>query len=264
MDIELRARAKKLGFRALAERWNEYADEPCIKRLLEQEEADKHRRSLEQRLRESQIHEMKPAAEFDWAWPKKIDRELVEDLFTLKFVEEPANVIFMGPNGVGKTMLAKNLLHKALLAGYKTRFVTASQMLNDLSSKEGASARLKALKKYTSPALLVIDELGYLSYDNRYADLLYEVINARYLKSSTIVTTNKPFAEWGEIFTNASVVVTLVDRLMHKAEIVLVEAESFRNREAKERVEQRVQKKFRGSKKDGGHHSAKASDLVGV
>src|SRR5271167_4363082 len=143
MDTDLKEKARKLGFKALAANWSEYANEQCIKRLLEQEESEKHRRSLERRLRESQINEVKPAAEFDWAWPKKIDRELIEDLFALKFVEEPANVVFLGPNGVGKTMLAKNLIHKALLAGYKTKFTPASQMLNDLSSQDGASARLK-------------------------------------------------------------------------------------------------------------------------
>lgn len=255
MERDLRAIANKLGFKALAANWREYADEPCIKKLLEQEEADKHRRTLERRLRESQINEMKPAAEFDWVWPKRIDRELVEDLFTLKFVEEPANVIFMGPNGVGKTMLAKNLIHKALLSGYKTKFTPASQMLNDLSSQDGASSRLKTLRKYTGPDLLVIDELGYLSYDNRYADLLYEVINGRYLKSSTILTTNKPFQEWGEIFPNAGCVVTLVDRLMHKAEVVLIDGASFRNREATERAERRADKKEHKGKKDAAKSS---------
>lgn len=260
MDTDLKEKAGKLGFKALAANWSEYANEPCIKRLLEQEEADKNRRSLERRLRESQINEMKPAADFDWMWPKKIDRELIEDLFALKFVEEPANVVFMGPNGVGKTMLAKNLIHRALLAGYKTRFTAASQMLNDLSSQDGASARLRTLRKYTSPDLLLIDELGYLSYDNRYADLLYEVINGRYMKSPTILTTNKPFQEWGEIFPNAGCVVTLVDRLMHKAEIVLIEGPSFRNREAKERAELRTQTKRGKGKKQGEATNAENTD----
>ncbi|MBX9723856.1 MAG: IS21-like element helper ATPase IstB [Candidatus Obscuribacterales bacterium] len=261
MDNDLKEKARKLGFKALAANWSEYVNEPCIKRLLEQEEVDKNRRSLERRLRESQINEMKPAAEFDWVWPKKIDRELVEDLFTLKFVEEPANVIFMGPNGVGKTMLAKNLIHRALLAGYKTRFTSASQMLNDLSAQDGASARLKSLRKYTSPELLVIDELGYLSYDNRYADLLYEVINGRYMKSSTILTTNKPFQEWGEVFTNAGCVVTLVDRLMHKAEVVLIEGSSYRQREATERAGLRAEKKRGRNKKQGVEDNAESTDL---
>lgn len=156
---------------------------------------------------------------------------------------QPANVIFLAANGLGKSMLTKNLIHKALLAGYKTKFVSASQMLSDLSAQDGATARKRCLHKYASPDLLAIDELGYLSYDNRYADLLYEVINARYLKASTIITTNKMFKEWGEIFPNAGCVVTLVDRLMHKAELVKIEGESYRTKEAEERAKSRAQKK---------------------
>ena len=245
---DLQEKAKKLGFRALASQWEEFADEPCIKKLLEREEADKCRRSLERREREAHIGEMKPAADFDWDWPKVLDREHVEELFTLKFVEEPANVIFVGGNGLGKTMLAQSLAHLAVLAGYRTRFTAASQMLTELSSQDGASARLRTLKKYTSPDLLVVDELGYLSYDNHYADLLYEVINGRYKRSATVVTTNKVFKEWGEIFPNAGCVVTLVDRLTHKAEIVPIEGESYRHKEALERAQQRAKGKREKSK----------------
>jgi DNA replication protein DnaC len=251
--------ANKLGFKALFANWNEYANEPCIKKLLEQEEADKNRRSLERRLRESQIKEMKPASEFDWSWPTSIDRELVEELFTLKFMTEHVNVIFQAANGLGKSMLSKNLVHTALLAGYKTKFTSASQMLSDLSAQDGATARRRCLQKYTSPDLLAIDELGYLSYDNRYADLLYEVINARYLQASTIVTTNKIFQEWGEIFPNAGCVVTLVDRLVHKSELVKIKGESYRNKEATERANQRASKKGGKNKKQGAATDAQST-----
>jgi DNA replication protein DnaC len=247
--------AKKLGFNALVANWSEYANEPCIEKLLAQEEADKNRRSLERRLRESQIKEMKPASEFDWNWPTSIDRELVEELFTLKFMADKTNVIFQAANGLGK-----NLVHTALLAGYKTKFTSASQMLSDLSSQDGATARRRCLHKYTSPDLLAIDELGYLSYDNRYADLLYEVVNGRYLQSSTIVTTNKIFQEWGEIFPNAGCVVTLVDRLVHKSELVKIKGESYRNKEATERSNQRALKRNGKSKKTGQSKNAEDTD----
>ena len=241
--------ANSLGFKALAANWSEYANEPCIQKLLEQEEAAKNRRSLERRLRESQIKEMKPASECDWSWPTSIDRELIDELFTLKFMPEHVNIIFQAANGLGKSMLAKNLVHKALLAGYKTKFVSASLMLSDLSAQEGATARRRCLLKYTSPDLLAIDELGYLSYDNRYADLLYEVINGRYLQSSTIITTNKIFQEWVEIFPNAGCVVTLIDRLVHKSELVKIAGKSYRSKEALERANQRLAKKTPKSKK---------------
>lgn len=249
---DLRELAKKLGFKAMAANWEEYANQPWVKKLLEEEDEDKNRRSLERRMRESQIQEMKQVSEFDWSWPKVIDRELVEELFTLKFIAQSVNVIFLGANGLGKSMLTKNLIYTALMAGLKTKFTTASQMLTDLSSQDGATARKRCLQKYTVPDLLAVDELGYLSYDNRYADLLYEVINARYQKSSTIITTNKPFKEWGEIFPNAGCVVTLVDRLMHKAELVKIEGESYRQKEAIEEAQLRAKaRREKGKKKEG-------------
>lgn len=253
---DLREMAKDLGFKAMAANWDEYAKEPWVRKLLEEEYKDKNRRSLERRMRESQVQQMKQVSEFDWSWPKMIDRELVEELFTLKFIPQAVNVIFLGANGLGKSMLSKNLIYTALLAGFKTRFVSASQMLIDLSSHDGASARKRCLHKYTSPELLAIDELGYLSYDNRYADLLYEVINARYQKSSTIITTNKPFKEWGEIFPNAGCVVTLADRLMHKAELVKIEGESYRQKEAIEEAQQRAKARREKAQKKGGKEHA--------
>jgi DNA replication protein DnaC len=246
---ELRNLADRLGFKGLAANWSDFANEPAIKRLLEVEEEDKNRRSLERRMRESQIKEMKPASDFDWSWPTSIDRELVEELFTLKFMDEQVNPIFLAPNGLGKSMLSKNLIHAAVLAGHNTKFVSASLMLSDLSSKDGAAARKRCLLKYTKPELLAIDELGYLSYDNRYADLLYEVINARYLQNSTIITTNKKFQEWGDIFPNAACVVTLIDRLTHKSELVKITGKSYRSKEATERANKRLAKNPTKSKK---------------
>jgi DNA replication protein DnaC len=246
---ELQNLADRLGFKGLVANWSDFGNEPVIKRLLEVEEEDKNRRSLERRMRESQIKEMKPASDFDWSWPTAIDRQLVEELFTLKFMDEQVNPIFLAPNGLGKSMLSKNLIHAAVLAGHNTRFVSASLMLSDLSSKDGAAARKRCLLKYTKPDLLAIDELGYLSYDSRYADLLYEVINARYLQNSTIITTNKAFAEWGEIFPNAGCVVTLVDRLTHKSELVRISGRSYRSKEAAERANERIAKKTPKSKK---------------
>jgi hypothetical protein len=137
---------------------------------------------------------------------------------------------------VGKTMIAKNLAHEAILAGRTVRFTSASAMLQDLAAQDGARALQRAIRRYSSPTLLVVDELGYLSYDHRHADLLFEVVNRRYeAERSILVTTNKPFAEWGEVFPSATCVVTLVDRLVHRSEIIGIDADSFRLREAEER-----------------------------
>lgn len=111
-----------------------------------------------------------------------------------------ANVVIVGPNGLGKIMLAKNLLHRAVLRGHTARFTLASDMLHDLASQDSSTQLARRLRHYTRPALLCIDEVGYLSYDARYADLLFEVITRRYQQRATVLTTNKPFGEWNQVF----------------------------------------------------------------
>lgn len=226
--------ARKLGFYALADDWGAYREQPFIEPLLRKEEAERKRRSLERRIRNSRVGLFKSIADFDFSWPKKIDREQIQDLLTLQFLDDSTNVILLGPNGVGKTMIAKNLVYQALQRGATASFVTASDMLNDLAVQETPSALQRRLSKYTRPLLLAIDELGYLSYDHRHADLLFEVVSRRYADKPILLTTNKPFAEWGEVFPNASCVVTLVDRLTHHAEIVKIEGDSYRRKEATE------------------------------
>ncbi len=192
----------------------------------------------------ARLGRFKPVCDFDWAWPKKLDRALLDELFTLRFVREGTNVILLGPNGVGKSTLAQNLAHHALLAGHTVRYTTASDMLHDLAAQESTRALSQRLGRYCQPQLLCVDEVGYLSYDGRYADLLFEVVTRRYDQERPIVlTTNKPFGEWAQVFPNASCVVTLVDRLMHRAELVAIEAESYRLREANERAAQRAAKR---------------------
>lgn len=244
---ELKTKAKRLGFHGLAANWEEYANQAWLPKLLEDEEVQRGQRSLERRIREAKTGEFKPMAQFDWSWPKRVDRELIEELFNFKFLEEKANVVFIGKNGLGKTMIAQNLAHQALLSGHTARFIKASALLDELSSADGANARRRCLKKYSQTALLVIDEVGYLEYGNRYGDLLYEVISERYQNRSTIITANRSFQEWGAVFPTAACVVTLVDRLVHKAEIVVIEGESFRHREAQERTKER--EKARQNKK---------------
>lgn len=230
----LHLRAQKLGLYGLLSDWQAVADQPWIEELLQREEAGRKQRSLERRLHNSRLGRFKFMADFDLAWPSKIDREQIDDLFTLTWIDTASNVILVGPNGVGKTMIAQNLVHQAVVRGATARFVTASELLNDLAAQEGAAALQRRLRRYCSPQLLAIDELGYLSYDHRHADLLFEVVTRRYGARSTLITTNKPFAEWNEVFPNATCVVTLVDRLVHHAEIVQIDGESYRLKEAKE------------------------------
>jgi DNA replication protein DnaC len=132
-------------------------------------------------------------------------------------------------------MIAQNLAYAAVLAGHATRFVVASEMLNELASHDGSMLKHR-LKPYVNAKLLVIDEVGYLRYDNRYADLLYEVIRQRYeRRRSVVISTNKAFAEWNTVFESAACLVTLIDRLCHRAEVVEIRGESYRVKEAKAR-----------------------------
>ncbi len=235
----LAARAQALGLYGLLADWEQVQDQPWLTPLIEREERVRAERSLQRRIQRSRIGPFKPMADFDYAWPKRIDREQIDDLFHLDWLESATNVVLLGPNGVGKTMIAQNLTYQVVLAGATVLFTTASELLNDLAAQDGATAFQKRLSRYTRPRLLAIDEIGYLSYDTRHADLLYEVVSRRYLKKPTLITTNKPFTEWTQVFPSATSIVTLVDRLVHRCEIVAIQGDSFRLREAKERTEKK-------------------------
>lgn len=233
---DLMETARKLGLWSMVSNWDHYRNEEWVASLLAAEERERAHRASERRFKAAHIGQFKPMSHFDWNWPKKIDRDHVEDLFSLDFIREKSNVVLVGTNGLGKTMIARNLAHTALMNGVTTKMVKASEMLNELVECDGSVARRRCLKKYCNVPLLVLDELGYLSYDNRFADLLYEVVSGRYERHATIVTTNKSFKQWKEIFPHAACAVTLVDRLTHKSESILIEGESWRAKEAEERV----------------------------
>ncbi len=241
--------ANSLGLWGLVVHWEEVKNQSWVSQLIDWEQTERKQRSLDRRIRYSGIKRFKPMADFDWNWPKKIDRTQVEDLFTFGFLNDGANAILVGPNGIGKSMIAKNLAHQALLLGHTVLFTTAAKMLGDLVTKDTSTALQRRLHRYCRPGLLVIDEVGYLSYDNRHADLLFEVVTRRYHEKPTIVTTNKTFSEWNEVFPNAACVVTIIDRLVHNSEIIEIKGESYRLKEAVESAKKRAQD--RAAKKIG-------------
>ena len=249
IDDPLMARATALKLYGLLAHWEAVAGSDWIEPLIRWEEQERARRSLERRLGNAHLGRFKPLADFDWDWPKHCDREAIEELMRLAFLEEVANAVFIGPNGVGKSTIARNIAHQAVLAGHTVLCTSAGHMLNELAGADGDNALRHRLGLYARPRLLLIDEIGYLSYSNRHADLLFEVVSRRYEEKSTLVTTNRPFAEWGEVFPNAACVVSLIDRLVHNAEIVRIDGESYRLKEAKERSdERRKQRTARKSK----------------
>lgn len=217
--------------RAAKARWTPVT---LLEALATTELEDRAHRSLERRFKRARLGRFKPMADFEWSWPTAIDRPLVEQILTLDFLAQTENLVLVGAQGLGKTMLAKNLVHQALLHGHSALFTTAADLLLDLHGQETARALDRRLRHYCRPQLLCIDEIGYLAYDAHAADLLFQIVTKRYEQKSIVLTTNLAFRDWHTIFPNAACAVGLIDRLTHHAAIVKVTGESYRRREAEQ------------------------------
>jgi DNA replication protein DnaC len=224
--------------RATKARWS---PRMLLEQLAQEEVQDRSRRSLERRLRLSAIKKFKPMADFEWDWPTKVEREVIERAFALDFIHEARNFVLVGQNGLGKTMIAQNICHLAVLAGCSVLFRTAAAIVEDLRNEMFEGRRHK-LRGYARVDLLCIDELAYLSFDDKAADILYEVINRRYERRSVIVTTNRAFKEWNQVFPNATCIATLLDRLLHHADVTRLEGDSYRIRESQREASTRRKK----------------------
>lgn len=244
-SIELQARAQALRLNGVLAHWDEAGSAPWLPSLLQWEEDERTRRSMERRVRRSCIGAFKPMVDFDWRWPTLCDRSAIEELLRLQFMREAGNAVLIGPNGIGKSTIARNIAYQALGAGHTVLFISAGALLGELTALDSASALHRRLRHYASFDLLCVDEVGYLSYSNRHADLLFELTNRRYEKKSTLITTNRAFAQWHEVFPNAACVVSLVDRLTHNAEVIAIEGKSYRLKEAQARAAQRALRRKR-------------------
>ena len=212
-----------------------FSPQALLEELARAELRERERRGLERRLRNARLGRFKPIADFDWNWPTHIDRDAIERALSTDFVRRADNLVLAAAQGLGKTTIARNIGHQAVLNGYSVAFVEASRLILDLASQDGARALERRLRHYARPALLCIDEIGYLSLDARAADLLFEVVSRRYERKSIVMTTNLAFADWPTVFPNASCVTALIDRLTHHADIIAIKGESYRRREAQER-----------------------------
>lgn len=259
MKPDITTRLVTLGLRGLAaqlpdtianatkKRWG---TAEVIEHIALIEETDRARRGLERRSTQSKLSKWKPMADFDWNWPTKIDRGLVESLLTLDFVEHANNVVLVANSGLGKTMIAQNLVHTAVLKGRSALFISASDLLLDLSGQESPRALERKLRRYAKIGLLVIDEVGFIPFENRNADLFFQLVSRRYEKKSLVLTTNLAFAEWNKIFPNAACATALIERIVHHADIVTIEGESYRVRESQDGAQKRRDdRKVRGKSK---------------
>jgi DNA replication protein DnaC len=223
--------------RATQQRWS---PRQCLEQIAQAESLAQKERSLERRLQQAKLGRFKPMADFDWSWPKKIDRDLLERALSLDFLADHRNLILIGTNGLGKTMIAKNIAFAALQSGFSVLFRNAPDLIADLSC-DSPQLRRRKFQFYSRPQLLCVDEVGYLTYDAHAADLLYEIINRRYEQRSLLITTNRPFQDWNLIFPSATSIATTLDRLTHHADITLLDGASYRVRESElERKARRI------------------------
>lgn len=205
---------------------------PHIDYLAQLVEGEVHRRedrSIERRLKLARFPVQKTLEQFQWSWPKKINQTQIRNLFRLAFIEENANVLFIGGVGVGKSHLGIALAHAACLRGHTVLFTTAVDIINTLAAAQASGSLKREMSRYLKPRILLIDELGYLPIDKFGADALFQIISHRYECGPVIVTSNRVFKHWPEIFNNDSTLTSaLLDRLLHHAETVVIEGKSYR------------------------------------
>jgi DNA replication protein DnaC len=249
---DLKDQLAQIGLLALAETIEDFlaratkarlSPRQIVEEIARLEITEGARRSLERRLVRSRIGRFKPLTDFDWSWPKKIERDVIERALTLDFLEDGRNFVLLGANGLGKTMIAKNLAYQAAVAGYSVLFTTAAELLDDLRTEVAQTTFRRKLTKYASPQLLVIDEVGYLSYDHHAADLLYKVVDRRYERKPIILTTNLAFRDWNTVFPNATSIATLLDKLTHHADVTVIEGPSYRVHESQKEAAARRKKR---------------------
>ena len=207
--------------------------EEFLKRLLSNEAAAKFERQVKSRLAAAKFPTIKTLDTFDWNHPTAIPKAKILEAMELRFLEKNEGLVFIASHGLGKTHLATALGHRAALAGVKTLFTKAVDMVTHLAAAKPNHSQHKIMKLYTHPTLLIIDELGRLSLDQEQGELLFNVIDARYEKSSTVITTNRAFRDWGAIFRDMVCARAIIDRLVHHSDVIKIEGTSYRLKDRK-------------------------------
>jgi DNA replication protein DnaC len=235
-EVDQSLRDLKLAF--IAEHYGELAKHAAHKQwshldylghLVEGEALRRRDHATQNRIRLARFPVIKTLEQFRWDWPTQINRAQVQHHFTLHFLGDHMNIIYLGGVGLGKTHLATALGYTACLKGHSVLFASTIDVINTLTAAKSAGRLKQEIKKYAKPALLILDELGYLPIDKSGADLLFQVISVRYEQGSTLITSNRAFKDWPKIFNNDSTLTAaLLDRLLHHAETVVIEGKSYR------------------------------------
>lgn len=203
-----------------------------IERLLDMELEERHKSRIVLRYRQSKLTEKLTIDQFDFKHhsSRENQKQLILGLLDLEFIGQRKDIILIGNPGVGKSYIAKCIAYAATQAGITILFTSAMDMLNQLIAAEADHSLLKKLKCYQTPDLLVCDEIGYLPLGRQGSNLFFQVISARHEKKSTIITTNLPFAQWGNIFDSTTVATAIADRLVYNSEILILEGKSYRKK----------------------------------
>jgi len=206
-----------------------------LAKLIDVEATMRENRSIKRRIDKAHFPVLKTLESFQWSWPKKINRVQIQNLFRLAFIETQTNVVMIGNVGLGKTHLSIALGHTACLHGHSVLFTTAVDIINTLAAAQSAGRLKRELQRYLTPALLIIDELGYLPIDKHGADLLFQIISQRYERAPIVVTTNRVYKNWSQIFNNDSTLTSaILDRILHHSDTVVIEGKSFRTKDGVE------------------------------
>ena len=202
--------------------------------LIEDELANRKDNSYKKRFQKAHFPFTKTLEEYDFNFQPTLNRQEIYNLATCEFIRKKENVVFIGPPGTGKTHLSIGIGIKALQQGYKVIFTTVSDMMSALFESKADNSYAQKLKYYLSSDLLILDELGFRKLNEQIVDQFYEIISQRYEKGSLIITSNKTFDEWGNIFWDSILASAILDRIVHHCHLVLIKGESYRMREQKE------------------------------